>query len=160
MAKAIEYTPYVPTPAERLGAATAQAEPALAEALELLTELHQRGGLDLALKLLRGSEGLTAAALDKVTGETGTNIIRNVVELGKLAGSLDPAELEVLLGALSGGVRQAARSIEAGERVTPAGALRQLADPDVQLALGAVFGLLRGMGSALRQAREEQGRGE
>ncbi|GHF94242.1 hypothetical protein GCM10017783_02820 [Deinococcus piscis] len=156
MAKAIEYTPHPPTPAEKLGAATAQAEPALAEALELLTELHQRGGLDLALKLLRGSEGLTAAALDKVTGETGTNVIRNVVELGKLAGSLDPAELQVLLGALSGGVREAARSVEAGERVTPAGALRQLADPDVQLALGAVFGLLRGMGAGLRQ-RGEQG---
>ncbi|MDO4264176.1 MAG: DUF1641 domain-containing protein, partial [Deinococcus sp.] len=118
----------------------------------------------LALKLLRGGEGLTAAAIDKVTGETGTNIIRNVVELGKLAGSVDPAELELLLGALGGGVRQAARSIEAGERVTPAGALRQLTDPDVQLALGAVFGLLRGMGAGLRQAHEgrsheEQGQG-
>ncbi|WP_261665048.1 DUF1641 domain-containing protein [Deinococcus sp. Marseille-Q6407] len=155
MAKAIEYTPQPPTPAERLGTATAQAEPALTEALELLTELHQRGGLDLALKLLRGGENLSAAALDKLTGETGITVLRNLVEVVKLAGSLDPRELEALLGALGSGVEQAARSVEVGTRLSPASALKQLADSDVQLALGATFGLLKGIGASLRQAREQ-----
>ncbi|MFC6618947.1 hypothetical protein [Deinococcus radiophilus] len=56
MAKAIQYTPAPIQPGQRLDAATQQAEPALQEALVLLTELHERGGLELGIKLLRGGE--------------------------------------------------------------------------------------------------------
>lgn len=157
MAKAISYTPPVSTPAQRLETATQQAEPAVSEALELLGELHGHGVLELGIKLIRGGEGLTAGALDKLTGETSANLLRNLVEVGKLAGTVDPRELEILMTAVGSGVKEAARSVEAGERVTLPQAMRLLGDPDVQLALGAAFGLLRGVGASLRVEREQEG---
>ncbi len=156
MAKAIEidYVPFPQTEAERLAAARQDAEPALTEALMLLTELHRHGVLELGLKLTHGAEGLTAAALDKLSSPSGAAVLRNALLLGKLLGDIDPGELQILARALGAGVHAGAASAEAGERVTLPGVARQLADEDVQLSLGVLFGLLRGMGASLREQRQ------
>ncbi|MFC6618946.1 DUF1641 domain-containing protein [Deinococcus radiophilus] len=78
--------------------------------------------------------------------------------MGKLAGAVDPRELEILMTAVGGGVKEAARNVELGRRPSLPETLKLLGDPDVQLALGAALGLLKGVGASLREQREQQGR--
>ena len=156
MAKAMQYVPIPPTPEEKLAADTRAAQEALSESLELLRELHERGGLELLIKLLRGGSGLTEAVLEKMNEPTVLRGLRNLIALAEVVGSIEPTELKLLTSALSEGVNGAAHNIAEGERVSVTGAMKQLADPDVQLGLSAGLGLLAGLGRGMREAREEQ----
>jgi uncharacterized protein YjgD (DUF1641 family) len=159
MAKALEFIPQPPTAQEQLDASVSDSAEALAESLRLLRELHEHGVLEVLVRLVRGGEGLSASALHLLAGESSTTLIKNVVELGKTASALNPDEVRVLGQAVSAGVSEGAKYVaEFNARNRGIGLpelLSMLRDRDVQLALGAVFGVLKGAGRALREAGEE-----
>ncbi|THF67797.1 DUF1641 domain-containing protein [Deinococcus sp. Arct2-2] len=159
MAKALEFTPQPPTPQQQLDASVSDSAEALAESLRLLRELHEHGVLDILVRLVRGGEGLSASALNLLAGESSTTLIKNVVELGKTASALNPDEVRVLGQAVSAGVSEGAKYVAQhsghGRGLGLPELLGLLRDRDVQLALGAVFGVLKGAGRALREAGEE-----
>ncbi|UBV41431.1 DUF1641 domain-containing protein [Deinococcus taeanensis] len=152
MAKALDFTPPEPTPQERLHAHLDDAAPALDDALRLLTDLHEHGVLDVLSKAVRGGEGLVTALLHVTGGPSGTTLLRNVTELSKTLSSLDPREVSVLGHAVTVGVSESARHVASGRGAGLGELLTLLKDRDVQVALGAILALLRGMGRTLREA--------
>lgn len=155
MAKAIEFQVRPKSTDERLHESVSDSTPALEESLLLLRELHGHGVLDVLLKVVRGGEGLSAATLHLLGGNSGMNALRNVAEIGKTLTELDPREVQVLGHALSVGLSEGARHVAQGRGVGLPELLGLLRDRDVQLALGALFGILKGAGRAMREAREE-----
>ncbi|WP_291426721.1 DUF1641 domain-containing protein [Deinococcus sp.] len=156
MAKPLEFTPRPASPQQRLENEFHDSAPALEESLRLLRELHEHGVLDVLTKLVRGGEGLTEGALRTLGSDQMIAGLRSVVELARLIGGLDPADIRQLAQGIGGAVSQGAHSAVNGEKVTPLELPRLLLDPDVQLALGTLFGVLRGLGQGIRAAREEQ----
>ncbi|ALW88716.1 DUF1641 domain-containing protein [Deinococcus actinosclerus] len=154
MAKPLEFTPRTPTPQEQLHTEVADSTEALLAGLHLLRQLHEHGVLDVAQKTVRGGEGLTASLLHILGGQSSTALIRNVTELGKTLSALDPGEVSVLGHAVTVGVHEGARHVAAGKGIGLGELLGLLKDRDVQVALGAIFALLKGAGRALREANE------
>lgn len=155
MAKAIDFTPRPKSPEEQLRASVQDSAPAIDDTLLLLRELHQHGVLDLLLKLVRGGEGLTATTLKLLSSDSGSAMLRNVLEVGKTLERLDSNELRVLGHALNTGLNEGARNAAAGKTLGVGELLALTRDRDVQVALGALTGILRGFGRALREARDE-----
>ncbi|AKH15883.1 DUF1641 domain-containing protein [Deinococcus soli (ex Cha et al. 2016)] len=154
MAKPLEFTPRTPTPQEQLHTEVADSTEALLAGLHLLRQLHEHGVLDVAQKTVRGGEGLTASLLHILGGQSSTTLIRNVTELGKTLSELDPGEVSVLGHAVTVGVHEGARHVASGKGIGLGELLGLLKDRDVQVALGAIFALLKGAGRALREANE------
>lgn len=154
MAKPLEFTPRTPTPQEQLHTEVGDSTEALLAGLHLLRQLHEHGVLDVAQKTVRGGEGLTASLLHILGGQSSTTLIRNVTELGKTLSALDPGEVSVLGHAVTVGVHEGARHVAAGKGIGLGELLGLLKDRDVQVALGAIFALLKGAGRALREANE------
>ncbi|MDK2013815.1 MULTISPECIES: DUF1641 domain-containing protein [unclassified Deinococcus] len=154
MAKPLEFTPHTPTPQEQLHTEVADSTEALLAGLHLLRQLHEHGVLDVAQKTVRGGEGLTASLLHILGEQSSTTLIRNVTELGKTLSELDPGEVSVLGHAVTVGVHEGARHVASGKGIGLSELLGLLKDRDVQVALGAIFALLKGAGRALREANE------
>lgn len=157
MATHVEYQHRRATPQEELAAAphdeaTAQA---MLDGLQLLRSLHHHGVLDTANKLVRGGAGLTTGALHVLEGDSSTHLIRNLLEVARLLTALDPVATGTLGRALNAGVTEGSRRVARGEGVGLPELLGLLRDKDVQIALGALFGTLKGFGGALRAAQEE-----
>ena len=155
MAQSLKYTPHPPTPQEQLETARLGSSEALAEVLHLLRELHERGVLDTLSKLTRAAPGLTGKTLEVLEGDDATRLIRNLLEIGKLGAALDPQTLGMLGRAADAGLREGARRVQAGEGVGLGELAGLLRDKDVQVALGALVGTLKGFGRALRDAGGE-----
>ncbi|MFC4456179.1 DUF1641 domain-containing protein [Deinococcus sonorensis] len=159
MARPIEFDPrtLLPTPSERVSAGTADSADALLEALELLRVLHEHRVLHTLVRVVQGGEGLAAHALDILNEPASVRALRNLLELVRALGGIEPEALSVVTGALARGVREGARRVEAGERAGLGELLSLARDPDVGLALGAFLGVLRGFGQGLREGQSTPG---
>jgi len=155
MAQRITYTPRVKTPEETLAEAQNESNAALIEGLALLRELHEAGVLDTLVKLTRGGEGLLGKLLHTLEGDSATRLIRNVLELSRTASELDPDALGSLGRAANAGLIEGSKRAQKGEGVGLGELLGLLKDRDVQVALGALFGTLKGFGRSLRDSRGE-----
>ncbi|ADV66975.1 DUF1641 domain-containing protein [Deinococcus maricopensis] len=160
MARPLEYTPPTPTDAERVQSGVEGNADALLDALKLLQALHEHGVLRTTTDVVRGGSGLVTETLRALESEASTRALRNAAELVRGLGTLDPREVSQLGQALAGGVREGARRAARGDGVGLGELLGLLRDRDVQLALGALFGLLQGFGRALRDARGETERAD
>ncbi|WP_293910496.1 DUF1641 domain-containing protein [Deinococcus sp.] len=155
MAKPLDYTAPPKSPRQQIETAQEDSAEALTEALKLLRELHEAGVLNTVYKLTKGGSGLSSALLDTLSEDSSLTAIRNFIELTKTFGTLEPQALGQLGNAVEAGIREGARSVAQGKGVGLGELLKLLADRDVQVALGAVFGLLKGAGRALREAGGE-----
>ncbi|PTA69355.1 DUF1641 domain-containing protein [Deinococcus arcticus] len=156
MAKPLDYVPQPPTAQQRLHAEVQDSTEALLEGLALLRALHDHGVLDVLGRTVRGGEGLSAALLQGLGSPGGTRALRNVAELTRTLGTLDPREVGLLGHALSTGLNEGARHVALGRGLGLGELLTLLKDRDVQVALGAIFALLKGMGRALREAGDAE----
>ena len=155
MAKSLQYIPRVPTPQEELAAASAENAEALLEGLKLLSALHEHGVLDVLNKVVRGGGGLAGHTLGVLEGGSSTMLIRNLLEVVRVLTELDPQGVATLGRALNEGVNEGAKRVTRGERVGLGELVGLMRDPDVQVALTALFGTLKGFGHALRQAEAQ-----
>ncbi|MFC4425013.1 DUF1641 domain-containing protein [Deinococcus navajonensis] len=152
MARPVDFDPrsLAPTPPERVAASTAQSADALEEALELLRALHEHRVLHTLVRVAQGGQGLSLHALEVLNEPGSVRAVRNLLELVKVLGSIEPEVLASVAGALSDGLKEGARRVQAGERAGVGEVLALVRDPDVGLALGALVGFLRGFGRGLR----------
>ena len=155
MAQPLAYTLPVKTPDERIDEARRDSSDALVETLRVVRELHDAGVLDTLVKLIRGSEGLLEQTLHILEGDSSTRLTRNLLELARTASELDPEALGTLGKAANAGVAEGAKRVQKGEGVGLGELLGLLRDRDVQVALGALFGTLKGFGHSLRDSRGE-----
>ena len=155
MAQRLEYTPRVWTAEEKLAEAQADSNAALLESLKLLRELHEAGVLDTLTKLVRGGEGLLGKTLHLLEGDSATRVLRNFLELLRTTSELDPDAFGALGKAATAGIGEGAKRVEKGEGVGLGELMGLMRDRDVQVALGALFGTLKGFGRSLRDTRGE-----
>ncbi|WP_407571122.1 DUF1641 domain-containing protein [Deinococcus altitudinis] len=155
MAQRLMYTPHVKTSEEKLAEAQNDSNAALLEGLELLRELHEAGVLETLVKLVRGGEGLLGKTLHVLEGDSSTRLIRNVLELTRTASEIDPEALGSIGRAASAGISEGAKRVQKGDGVGLGELLGLLKDRDVQVALGALFGTLKGFGRSLRDSNGE-----
>lgn len=155
MAKPLQFQPRPPSPQEQLDADVIASAPALEESLHLLRELHQHGVLELLIKLTKGGEGLSLGVLEVLGSEGGVRMLRSLIELLKGFEQLDPQDLRLFSQSLGAGLDEGAKAVVQVKGVGLSELFALIRDRDVQLALGAIFGLLKGMGKGLREAREE-----
>ncbi|WP_425147117.1 DUF1641 domain-containing protein [Deinococcus sp.] len=160
MAQRLTYTPRVKTADEVITEARDDSQDALLESLALLRELHAHGVLETLVKLVKAGSGLTTMTLHMLEGDSSTRLLRNLLELGRTLSELDPESIGTLGKAADAGIREGARRVAQGEGAGLSELLGLLKDRDVQVALGALFGTLKGFGRALRDARGETGEGE
>ncbi|WP_407542856.1 DUF1641 domain-containing protein (plasmid) [Deinococcus radiomollis] len=154
MARSLTYEPRLPTAAERLEDGVAQHADALLEALELLEVLHGHRLTEGLTNVVRGGSALTGHALSALNEPGAVRTIRSVLELLRTFGGVDPVAFQTVLGALSDGVQEGARRVREKERVSTLELLGLLRDDDVNLALSALVGTLRGLGRGLRERQE------
>lgn len=157
MATHIEYQHRPPTPQELLAEAgnDPQSAEALLEGLKLLRALHDHGVLDVANKLVRGGSGLAGGALEIMEGQSSVHLLRNLLEGARTLSELDPNTTGTLGRAVVRGVNEGARRVARSEGVGLGELMGLMRDKDVQIALGALFGTLKGFGRALREGQEE-----
>jgi uncharacterized protein YjgD (DUF1641 family) len=155
MAQRLMYTPHVKTSEEKLAAAQHDSNAALLEGLELLRELHEAGVLETLVKVVRGGEGLLGKTLHILEGDSSTRLIRNALELLRTASEIDPEALSSIGRAANAGITEGAKRVQKGEGVGLGELIGLLKDRDVQVALGALFGTLKGFGRSLRDSNGE-----
>jgi uncharacterized protein YjgD (DUF1641 family) len=155
MAESLAYTPRIKTGPERLQDERELSSEALIEGVKLLRALHDHGVLDTAVKLVKGGGGLVTEVLHITEGESATRLLRNALELARTLSELNPESTRGLGQAVTLGVQEGAKRVERGEGVGLKEIVGLLRDRDVQVALGALFGTLKGFGRALRERRGE-----
>jgi uncharacterized protein YjgD (DUF1641 family) len=160
MAQRLEYIPLPKTPHDKLAEAQNDSNEALLEGLKLLRELHDAGVLETLVKLVRGGEGLVTSGLHVLEGDSATRLIRNLLELSRAASELDPEAVGSLGRAATAGLAEGAKRVQGGEGVGLGELLGLLRDRDIQVALGALFGTLKGFGRSLRDSRGETNEAE
>lgn len=156
MAESLKYTPRPSTPEETLAAAQRDHADALQAGMELLTVLHRHGLLEAASKVVRGGQGLSGEALALLERGTSTLLIRNLLEAARMLSDLDPENTATLGRAITNGLNEGAARVAREEQVGLGELLGLLKDPDVQVALSAMVGILKGFGHTLRLADERQ----
>jgi len=155
MANPLPFKPQVGDPHQELERRLARAPREHAEALlvawDLLQTAHDKGVLDLAQGLVGGRD-IIATKLAKA-GNTPEAVaaVRNLIALGRVLASLDPATLDHLARALDG----AARQKEAEEKPPSLWQLfRRVASEDGRRGLSFFTTMLTGLGrSTVRSAK-------
>jgi uncharacterized protein YjgD (DUF1641 family) len=138
-----EPIPFPPPPRDPRAALIRQLENAPMDHAEALLDAYA------ILQLLRDKGLLEIAKGALGSGEKILRAVRNLVILGKIAGSLDPVVLEKIVAAVSGSVSEARTQ-------KPPGLLHllgTLAGPDSRRALGPIVTALASLGATLDESK-------
>jgi len=129
----------------RLEHAPADHAKALLAGYEVLQGLHDQGVLELLRGLLAGGDKIVESVVDATKTPEATRSIRNLLVMGKVFGSIDPALLEKFAGAIPGALEGAAKAQQA-EPPGFWGMLKILSGKNLRRGLAVVNGLLEGWG--------------
>jgi uncharacterized protein YjgD (DUF1641 family) len=135
----------------RLDQAPADHAAALLSGYEVLQALHDQGVLELLRGLLAGGDKILESVVDATKTPEAIRGIRNLLVIGKVFGSIDPALLEKFAGAMPGALEGAAR---AQQEEPPGiwGMLKILRGKNLRRGLAVVNGLLEGWGRSFSTA--------
>ena len=104
MAKPIEMTPKLRDPREelkrRLDAAPEEHAEAVLSGYELLQQLHDSGTLDILRGLLGAGDQVVKHAVGMAAQPESVRTLGNLLQLGKLVGSIDPEALNRVVSSL------------------------------------------------------------
>jgi uncharacterized protein YjgD (DUF1641 family) len=129
----------------RLEQAPADHAEALLAGYEVLQGLHDQGVLELLRGLLGGGDKILESVVDATKTPEAIRGIRNLLVIGKVFGSIDPALLEKFAGAIPGALEGAAKA----QQADPPGfwaMLKILSGKNLRRGLAVVNGLLEGWG--------------
>lgn len=155
MAKAIQQIERIPVvPEEKaledkeaLLAALLERRAAIEKSIHLLQRADERGLLDTITALVGQGDkvmGIVARELNKPHNST---MLVHFVKLAEMIGELDLEKLQPLIARVNKGLEKADELVSAGETTTLYDMLKALKDPDVNRAITALFGFLKGAGS-------------
>jgi uncharacterized protein YjgD (DUF1641 family) len=151
-----EPIPFPPPPRDPRAALIRQLEnapmdhaEALLDAYAILQLLRDKGLLEIAKGALGSGEKILDLLTETIDSREFVRAVRNLVILGKIAGSLDPVVLEKIVAAVSGSVSEARTQ-------KPPGLLHllgTLAGPDSRRALGPIVTALASLGATLDESK-------
>jgi uncharacterized protein YjgD (DUF1641 family) len=123
----------------RLEQAPADHAEAMLAGYEVLQQLHDKGVLEVMRGMLGGSDRILEVAVDAIKTEDSIRILRSLLIMLKLAGSVDPNQLH---GALDAGDGHAPSLWEIGKRART---------DDVRRGMAAAVTLLGIFGTVLKK---------
>ncbi|MEO7028264.1 MAG: DUF1641 domain-containing protein [Acidobacteriaceae bacterium] len=147
MANPLRFKPMAGDPQQelerRLAAAPRQHSEALLVAWDLLQTAHDQGILDIAQGLIGGRDAIATQLAAAANRPESIAALRNLIAMGRVLASLDPATLDHLARALDG----AAREKEAEQKPPSLWRLfRRMASEDGRRGLSFVTTVLTGLG--------------
>jgi uncharacterized protein YjgD (DUF1641 family) len=130
----------------RLAAAPAEHAEALLAAYDVLQGLHDRGILNVLSGTLGASDKLLETVVEGLKSPEGIRGLRNLIQLVKLLGSVEPESLKVWTRVVPEAMK---KMTERTERIGLWRLLRQFRNPDVRRGIAAINTLLETLGRDL-----------
>lgn len=130
--------------------AAAQNKEALLILMDIVSQLHNAGLLEMAQGFLTNRHKVGVIGLQQLNKSGAQRIIKNGMGAVQFLTKLDPAKLDMLLGAMASGVDEASEAQAEHRQLGLAGLYKTMRDPEVQTSLGVMMNFLRGMGKGLR----------
>jgi uncharacterized protein YjgD (DUF1641 family) len=157
MAKYIEYKPAAPSREELLGRkledAPLEHAEALLKAYDLLETANRHGILDLLRGAISAEDKILGKVADYASTTEGINVVRNLLILGKLIGSIDPDILSQAAKDLTASVLQESKRRPKGFLT----ATQRLRRGDAQRGLSIALAALESIGKTARIRSRRQG---
>ena len=152
MAKPVPYRVFTPPDAReelkrKIDAAPLEHAEAVLSGYRLLEQAHQSGALELVSGLLAAQDSVINHVVDVVSSAEMVNVLRNLLVVGKLLGSIDPQALQAATSAQHKGKSQAPPSFFS--------LLGSLGTADARRGLSVATGLLTALGAAAAKTPKE-----
>lgn len=153
MAIPVAYRVFTPADAReelkrKIDAAPIDHAQALLGAYDLLEQAHRSGTLELLRGLLAAQDTVVNHVVDVVSQPEMVRALRNLLVLGKLLGSIDPADLEASLGATEQKAQKGAPSVFS--------LLGRASTSDARRGLDVAMGLMSALGAAAAKSGEKR----
>ncbi|PTX61841.1 uncharacterized protein YjgD (DUF1641 family) [Melghirimyces profundicolus] len=123
---------------------------ALLAALDILSELHRAGVLDILRGLLENRHEVGAIAINQFNRPDTHRMIKNAIGGVEFLSRLDPEEIQTVLKATGNGIRRANQAVQENERTGFWDLVKTIRDPDVRSSFSMLTGFVQGMGEAVR----------
>jgi uncharacterized protein YjgD (DUF1641 family) len=123
---------------------------AVLSAYDVLQRLHDTGTLDVLRGALGAGDVLVEHVISLLTAPESVNALRNLILIGKVLGSIDPAILHTVLD----GIPQATTQVPGAKPPSLFALGRRIASPDARRGLGAAVSVMEVLGRALAKQKE------
>lgn len=128
---------------------------AIQESLAILSELQEIGILDAAKAMLAMRTDIGGIAMEQINQPGAHHIIKNGISAVEFLSSIEPNQLQPILGGVAGGLQYAAESDEDKGAIGVFGMYKAMKDPNVNTAIQMLFRFLEGMGKQLNETAKE-----
>lgn len=118
---------------------------AILKGIDLLTEVHDSGALDMLYALVRQKDEALKNIVEQANEPTYASILENLSDLLLLAGDLPVDDLAHFLGKFNQGFQEARLSQNKID-TSLMDLLKAMKDPEVNRSVSMLLGFLRGMG--------------
>lgn len=132
-----------------LQALLAEQEAAMNKILKITGELNNAGVLDAVQAAVKAKDDIASIAVDQLSGESASNIIKNVLNASGIFASIDPEISEKLADSMKSGLHEAQFANEDSRQIGLFDLMKSLKDPDINRAVNFGLHFLKGMGKSL-----------
>jgi uncharacterized protein YjgD (DUF1641 family) len=122
--------------------------------LDMLNEMHEAGFLEAAQSMLKSRHKIGVIGINQLNKSGAQRIIKNGMGAVQFLTKVDPAKLDMMLGAVASGLDQAGQTPDDGRPMGMWGMVKTMRDPEVQSSLGVMMNFLRGMGDGLQHQQQ------
>jgi uncharacterized protein YjgD (DUF1641 family) len=148
----IERAPVVPEDKasqdkEALLAALLERREAIEKSIQFLQRADERGLLDMVTALVGQGDKVMGVVSRELNKSHNSAMLVHFVKLAEMIGELDIEKLQPLISKVNQGIEKADEIVSSGETTTLFDMLKALKDPEVNRAITALFGFLKGAGS-------------
>jgi len=149
----IERTPVVPEEKashdkEALLTALLERREAIEKSIHFLQRVDEQGVLDTLTALVGQGDKVMGVVSRELNKPHNSTMLVHFVKLAEMIGELDIEKLQPLIARVNQGLEKADELVSTGETTTLFDMLKALKDPDVNRAITALFGFLKGAGAS------------
>lgn len=132
-----------------LQALLAEQEAAMNKILEITGELNSAGVLDAVQAAVKAKDDIASIAVEQLSGESASNMIKNVLNASGMLASIDPEVTEKLAESMQSGLHEAQVASKSSEQIGLFDLVKSLKDPDINRAINFGLHFLKGVGKSL-----------
>ncbi len=119
---------------------------AILETIDLLKHINNRGALTMAASLFAEGDKVMYTIVKALDNPEATNLIKNMLLLVGVLGTINVQQLEPFVVKLNAGVARMAENKDSEKSLSYLGLAKTLKDPEVNRAISLLIEFLRGMG--------------
>ncbi|MFC7394913.1 DUF1641 domain-containing protein [Scopulibacillus cellulosilyticus] len=119
---------------------------AILSLIDIVDKLQDRGILDLLNALFGQGDKVLAIAARELNKPGISNTLDHTMNLAQMVGNLEVQKLKGLIDHVNAGIDEAEKQVNSGEKTSLFDLIKVLKDPDVNRAVTALVGFLKGAG--------------